>query len=41
MTSTGHFNNIMNPVLLEIGVGYFNAPSSTYRHYWTQAFGRQ
>ncbi|QQR43242.1 CAP domain-containing protein [Myxococcus xanthus] len=41
MTSTGHCNNIMNPALLEIGVGYFNAPSSTYRHYWTQAFGRQ
>ncbi|ABF85836.1 conserved hypothetical protein [Myxococcus xanthus DK 1622] len=41
MTSTGHCNNIMNPALLEIGVGYFNAPNSTYRHYWTQAFGRQ
>ncbi|WP_426754436.1 CAP domain-containing protein [Myxococcus sp. Y35] len=41
MASTGHCNNIMNPVLVHIGIGYYNAPSSSYRHYWTQAFGRQ
>ncbi len=41
MASSGHCNNIMNPSLLDIGIGYFNAPSSTYRHYWTQSFGRQ
>ncbi|MCP3144361.1 CAP domain-containing protein [Pyxidicoccus xibeiensis] len=40
MSSTGHCNNIMNPGLTQLGVGYYYAPSSTYRHYWTQAFGR-
>ncbi|MCY1043702.1 CAP domain-containing protein [Corallococcus sp. bb12-1] len=39
MTSTGHCNNIMNGALKQVGIGYFNAPSSTYRAYWTQDFG--
>ncbi|AKF83562.1 membrane protein [Myxococcus fulvus 124B02] len=39
MASSGHCVNIMNPQLVHIGVGYYNAPSSTYKHYWTQAFG--
>ncbi|NTX08732.1 MULTISPECIES: CAP domain-containing protein [Myxococcus] len=39
MASSGHCTNIMNPLLVHIGIGYFNAPSSTYRHYWTQDFG--
>jgi uncharacterized protein YkwD len=40
MNSEGHCNNIMAPGLTQIGVGYFNAPNSTYKHYWTQDFGR-
>jgi uncharacterized protein YkwD len=40
MGSTGHCNNIMNPSLKEIGVGYYYAGSSTYKHYWTQDFGK-
>ncbi|NBD08754.1 MULTISPECIES: CAP domain-containing protein [Corallococcus] len=39
MASTGHCNNIMNGALKQTGIGYFNAPSSTYRAYWTQDFG--
>lgn len=39
MASTGHCNNIMNPVLKEIGVGYDKGGS--YGHYWTQDFGKQ
>lgn len=41
MNSTGHCNNIMEPGLKHLGVGYFYAPNSTYKHYWTQDFGRQ
>ncbi|RKG96767.1 CAP domain-containing protein [Corallococcus carmarthensis] len=39
MASTGHCNNIMNGALQQTGIGYFNAPSSTYKAYWTQDFG--
>ena len=39
MASTGHCNNIMNGALKQTGIGYYNAPSSTYRAYWTQDFG--
>lgn len=39
MNSTGHRNNILNPNAKEIGVGYSNSSTSTYRHYWTQHFG--
>jgi len=39
MASSGHCTNIMNPQLVHLGVGYFYAPASTYRHYWTQDFG--
>jgi uncharacterized protein YkwD len=41
MNSSGHCNNIMGSGLKHLGVGYFYAPSSTYKHYWTQDFGRQ
>lgn len=41
MNSSGHCNNIMNGGLKHLGVGYFYAPSSTYKHYWTQSFGAQ
>lgn len=40
MNSTGHCNNIMNPSLRNLGVGYYyRASGSTYAHYWTQDFG--
>lgn len=43
MNSPGHKANILNPDLLEIGVGYFFMQSDTgavnYNHYWTQNFG--
>ncbi|ATB42090.1 membrane protein [Cystobacter fuscus] len=41
MNSSGHCNNIMGSGLKHLGVGYFYAPSSTYKHYWTQDFGAQ
>ncbi|WNG29283.1 CAP domain-containing protein [Cystobacter fuscus] len=41
MKSTGHCNNIMGSNVKNLGVGYFYAPSSTYKHYWTQDFGAQ
>ena len=41
MNSPGHCNNLMAEGLTHLGVGYFYAPSSTYKHYWTQDFGRQ
>ncbi len=39
MKSDGHCANIMNKSYTQLGVGYWNNPSSTYRHYWTQNFG--
>lgn len=39
MKSSGHCNNIMGGNLKDLGVGYFYAPNSTYKHYWTQDFG--
>jgi uncharacterized protein YkwD len=41
MNSTGHCNNIMNPNLKHLGVGYYYAATATYKHYWTQDFGRK
>ncbi|WP_434390470.1 CAP domain-containing protein [Melittangium boletus] len=41
MKSSGHCNNIMEPGLKHLGVGYFYAANSTYKHYWTQSFGAQ
>lgn len=37
MNSEGHRNNILNPNLKEIGVGYYKTDSG-YQHYWTQVF---
>ena len=37
LTSPGHCQNIMNPALKELGVGY--APGGSYGHYWVQNFG--
>ncbi len=43
MNSSGHCNNIMNPNLKHLGTGYYynSASTSTYKHYWTQDFGKQ
>jgi hypothetical protein len=41
MSSSGHRANILNPNFCDIGVGYAYVAASTYRHYWTQDFGRQ
>jgi uncharacterized protein YkwD len=40
MKSTGHCTNIMNSKYKHLGVGYYYAGTSTYKHYWTQNFGR-
>jgi hypothetical protein len=41
MASSGHRANILNPIFCDIGVGYAYLTNSTYRHYWTQDFGRK
>jgi uncharacterized protein YkwD len=41
MNSAGHRANILNSNFCDIGVGYAYEGDSTYRHYWTQNFGRQ
>jgi len=37
--SIHHCPNMMNPKLNRIGVGYYYAPSSTYKYYWVQNMG--
>ncbi|MGB3508712.1 MAG: CAP domain-containing protein [Microcoleaceae cyanobacterium] len=43
MASAGHRENLLDPVLQEIGVGYYFLANETgdvnFNHYWTQAFG--
>ena len=41
MSSSGHRANILNSNFCDIGVGYIYQADSTYRHYWTQNFGRR
>ena len=41
MSSPGHRANILNSNFCDIGVGYAYLAGSTYRHYWTQDFGRR
>ena len=41
MNSDGHCKNIMNANFDELGVGYYYDNSSSYKHWWTQDFGRQ
>jgi uncharacterized protein YkwD len=41
MNSSGHRTNILSGSVNELGVGYAHGPASTYRHYWTQNFGRR
>lgn len=40
MASTGHCNNIMNGNYKHLGIGYYYAAGATYKHYWTQDFGK-
>jgi uncharacterized protein YkwD len=40
MASSGHCKNIMSATYVHLGVGYYYAPNSTYKHYWTQDFGK-
>lgn len=40
MTSSGHCNNIMNSAYKHLGVGYSYSSTATYKHYWTQDFGK-
>ena len=40
MASSGHRTNILDPLLVDIGVGYAYASGTQYRHYWAQDFGR-
>ncbi len=41
MNSAGHRANILTNTFCDIGVGYAYAPSSSYRTYWVQNFGRK
>lgn len=41
MMSPGHCMNIMSGNFKEIGVGYAYNSMSSYKHYWTQDFGRR
>ena len=40
LTSAGHCANIMNKNFTEIGFGYDNSATSSYKHYWVQNFGK-
>jgi hypothetical protein len=37
--SSGHYDNMVNPIFREMGVALATNPASLYRHYWTQDFG--
>lgn len=39
MASTDHCKNIMKKGLKHVGVGFYAAPSSTYKNLWSQSFG--
>ena len=40
MASSGHCKNIMSKTYVHLGIGYYYAPNATYKHYWTQDFGK-
>lgn len=40
MASSGHCSNIMNKSYTHLGTGYYNAATSTYKHYWTQSLAK-
>jgi uncharacterized protein YkwD len=41
MASEGHCKNIMSKTYVHVGVGYQYSSTATYKHYWTQNFGKQ
>jgi uncharacterized protein YkwD len=41
MASVGHCTNIMSATAKNFGTGYYYAGTATYKHYWTQNFGKQ
>ena len=40
LNSPGHCANIMSKNFTQIGFGYDNSSTSTYKHYWVQNFGK-
>jgi len=38
--SSGHLNNMLNSNSNEMGIGHAYNSNSTYKHYWTQIFGK-
>ncbi|OEJ98989.1 hypothetical protein A8C32_07345 [Flavivirga aquatica] len=38
VNSAGHLDNILNPNINEMGIGYGFNSNANYRHYWTQVF---
>lgn len=40
MNSPGHRSNILKRDFTEVGFGYVSDPSTPYRYYWVQVFGR-
>ncbi len=44
LLSDGHRRNLLNPEVVDAGIGYIDAPSDggrvRYRHYWVAIFGR-
>lgn len=40
LKSAGHCANIMNPDVQEVGMAMAHNPSSRFRYYWVQNFGR-
>lgn len=38
--SAGHCANLMSRTYVDTGIGFGNNPSSTYKYYWTQNFGK-
>lgn len=38
--SSGHCANLMSATYIHTGIGYGYSATSTYKHYWTQNFGR-
>lgn len=39
LESPGHKANLLSPYFREVGVGFLNAPGTTYETYWVQEFG--
>jgi len=40
MASPGHCHNIMNATVTQVGMAHYYDAGSTYKHYWTQNFGK-